>query len=495
MNFIQKLIILGFLLDGSLLAMNPSTPWSPSNLEPYQLYYTDANLVNLDNSGQARHAAMKILIDENNSEQADPAKGVLSQELARSLQDESFPVVTSASLLKNLLKATRKNKPESDLKTFMNEAGFTSFRWDLYDVPQSQFILLMPKTFSILFQGRNIGLKQLPSLNALIPENAQSQNLADFPYKKLIDWLKQNKKIIPFSPKDFDQIFASKSDKTPIWDFFVYGHGALQPIIAGLTPDQFNSMLSFFDKKIKTGTIFVISCYAGGKNRTLLETTEDGVQINHNFIFILGSIADSQVVVYFGQLHANINKFLNNAGFIQDKGTGLTNLLRHLASQIWSTYTISTHGATAFPQVWLPGGYGFQTPNIIEGALTLGSVFLKKHKENNQPIIIENKIITLLYPPIIDVPLYIRPFNYKEILEKPWTGLSLVFEKDFFHNVDSQRQKEIINQLKTKGILPAYLSQLPELAQVQNDSNPNFLSVSPIYFYEHPRCKTRIHRY
>ena len=467
------LALFGLLLGGSLEAMTKSD---------YKPYYIKGNLTSLDKKGQRRHAAMKILIDEQNKERVDSNNAPFTSELVLSLQDESFPLIISAHLLKNLLIRTRtydpsnfhsQNKRSTELKEHMDKVKLVSSQWELYDVPQSQFILLIPKDFSYLFQGKNLGLKQLSSLDKLIPENDQNQKLTDYPYKELIDWLEQNKKIIPFSPKDLDQIFISNSDATPIWDFYIGGHGEFEPsIIANLSPAALNSMLSFFDNKIKTGIIYVSSCYAGGKNRTLLETTKDGVQTNHNFIIIIGSIADSIVISQVQVSNDSLSVFFNNAGFIQDKGDSVNNLLNQLTSFVPTPQ--APHGATGIPQVWFPGGYGFQTPNIGKQVLSLGNVFVTTHKENNQPIAIENKIVTLVYPSVIDVPLRIQPFSMGFIVKKEWHDFPLVYEPNFFVNIDLQTQKKILDQLKTEGALPPYLYQLPELAHVQNASNPNY---------------------
>lgn len=506
MNFILRYaLVLVFLVTTILNGAQPKS--TKPYLEPYKKYYIKSVLDAVPND--KRHAAMKIIIDFNNAEPEDTLNIALQGELALSLQDEQFPVLVSGYLLKNLLIRTRpydpnhphsKNVRSIELRNIINQGAFIASNWDIYDVPESKLVLLVPQKYSLNYAGKNMGLKPLPSLNHLLPPKFTNFiHLSNYPYTELITWLANNKAIEPLKPEisfeefnkkfgynlagDLNKIFINKlDDSTPIWDFFISGHGSNNPyIIAGIIPSSFNTVLDFFDKKIKTGIIYVLSCSSGGELKTILETTKDGVQTNHNFIFILGSISNSIVITSLGLHHERMNIFLNNAGYIQDKGSSINNLIRQLV--YFNPTEDSPHGATAFPQIWFPGGYGFQTPQIINGTLALGNVFLKTHKENNQPITIDIAIIVLLYPQIIDVPLIISPINMGRIIQKDFKNYIFVFEDLFFTN--SSDQMRVINGLKAEKVLPDYLSQLPVLAQVSNAANPNyylypqFISMSP----------------
>ncbi len=500
------LSIVGSMQSASKPVKKPAPKPPKPYIEPFKTYYEKGALAAIPNGKQ--HAAMKILIDLLHAEPVDGKNIAITNGLALDLSNNEFPILVSSYLLKNLIVRTRNYGPENPhsnnersiaLKNIFGPVFLLTDNWDLYDVPQSQFILLVPKKFSALYQGKNLGIKPLPSLNHLLPSFDTLTNKrvssTDYPYKELIDWLEQNKKVMPLPPsksfpsleafnslmqnniniaQDLEKIFINKTDDTtPIWDFFINGHGTVNPpLISGIIPSIFNAMLSFFDNKIKTGIIYVLTCSAGGENRTLLETTKEGVQTNHNFIFILGSISNSIAIAGDRTLHALVNRFFNNAGFIQDKGTSFTNLLRSLVEL--TPDELSPHGATTFPQVWFPGGNGFQTPNVIDGSLSLGNVYLKLKKENKQSIEVDDELIVLTYPKIVDVPIIIYPKNFGMIIPKSYGNYSFVYESGFFTNVDTSKQIAVIEQLKTEKILPQYLSQLPELAKVKNPANPNY---------------------
>ena len=481
MDFMQKIAILWFLFISSSIAVGQESPPRP--------YYSSQSITTMESIGARKHAPMAIFIDEQNEEPAETESAALSRVFAYSIQGELFPIIISANLLKNVLTRINflgKKIPVNETIKGVIGQSFNTANWNLFDVPQSQFVVLTPKKFVELY-GKNLGLKELPALNNLLP----TRELASDPvvYNPLIEWLDKNKKMIPFNPKDFEQIFVNKSvsdtNSTPLWDIFIIGHGSPEPkpLIANLKPDEFNKVLSFFDNKITAGMVYVVSCYAGGKNRTLLETTKEGIQINHNFTLILGSPTNSAVALRAPLFYNTLQSFFNNAAFVEDKGESVNRLLTGLI--FFNPIEESTHGTGALPQIWFPGGYGFQTVNSPNLVLSFGNVQLKKHQENHTPLIIENKIVVLIYPPNITIPLIVNPINAGTILPKVWNNLTFVFEPKFFIDTDIQTQKIIINELKKEGVLPDYLSQLPEISAAQSPDNPNnvvypeFLSMIP----------------
>lgn len=508
----KKFCLLLVLVAFKILALQP--PLKPSLIpktprpyqEPITLYYTPTVFNSLASGKQ--HAPLAILIDTINEEKVDTNNATLAAFLAYNLIPANA-ILISGHILKNLLIRTRTYEPahihttneESiKLKKIMDNIHLNSSLWSLFDVPDSPLVFLVPKPLIKLFNdsGKNLGIKQLPNLDNLLPQETSAVLPQNETYASLISWLETHKKPGTHSSKeefekllsydiskDLEKIFSSKlDDTTPIWDIFFIGHGTiLPPIIGSLNPSAFNKMLSFFDHKIKTGIVYILSCSSGGQNRTLLETTKEGIQTNHNFTLILASISDSIVISSTSADFIKARIFFNNSGFIQDKGTSINNLLRYII--MFGSDPESPHGATGFPQIWFPGGYGFQTPQMVNGALTLGNVFLKTHKENNQPINIENTLVILLYPTVINVPLTIAPFNMGAKVRKEWKHLAFLSEDSFFVNISAPIQQSIIDGLKAENILPEYLSQLPEVAQATNPANPNyylypqFISMAP----------------
>ncbi len=557
MNRNQNIVFLLLLTINSLFSAQPSA--KKPYLEPIKPYYGAP--IFADAGKGKHHAPMLIIFDPVESEEATGDNIALTSMLALSIAAPFYPILVSGYLLKNLLIRTKEYEPTHFhskngysilLKQYMDHTPFIGSKWDLYNVPQSPLVLLIPKMFSGLFtqSGKNLGIKALSSLNNLLPSLPLDASTKNAAYDEIIAWLEKNKPVKsladiistegPTSTQnitsiekitsiegilsmgknnnkaleeimkihsydlaaDLNKIFIDKSDETtPIWDIYIDGHGTFSPpIIAGLTPAAFNKVLSFFDRTIKAGTVFVLSCSAGGQNRTLLETTQDGVQINHNFILILGSISNSIVVSDVENRFMSIRNFFNISAAIEDKGTSINNLLRHIVQ--FAGTSKSYHGATGFPQIWFPGGYGFQTPQIVNGTLTLGNVFLKTHKENRQSITIENVLIVLLYPRLIDVPLLVKPFNVGSPITKEWKNLAFLFEHSFFKDIPESAQQSVIDKLKAEKILPDFLSQLPSLANENNPENPNyylypqFISMEPgraDYYFSKINVSSELH--
>lgn len=502
---------------------------APKTKQPYlealKQYYSQANLSTITNGKQ--HAPLLILFDPVNNEPENSDIPSLTATLTFSLINSSYPILVSGYLLKNLLIRARtydssnfhsKNKASIFLKKIFEQAEFTASVWSVFDVPESPFVLLMPKVITDLFARTNkkLGIKSLPSLDNFLPDKIQGALTNQ--YQELISWLEKNKPVKPTltlsDSEEFRKLFSyditphlerifdnKQDDSTAIWDIFFEGHGFIKPpIIGGLTPEYFNKILSFFDQKIKTGILFVRSCSAGGQNRTLLETSQDGIQTRHNFTLILGSISDSISVPTLYGRKKMITDFFNLAGFIQDRGTSINNLIRSIVD--FNIGPFSYHGATGFPQIWFPGGYGFQTPQIVDKALTIGNVFLRIHKENRQPIIIDNILVVLLYPQIIDVELMVSPFNLEANLEKKWNNFAFLFENSFFANTSESTIQSVINELKEEQLLPNYLLKLPAIAQEKSSENPNYyiypqiISMAPRadakYIFSHIKISTEL---
>lgn len=438
-----------------------------------QVYYDANHLKSLDQKKIQRHAPMLIIIDQLQDETETTNTIAMTGELAYGIKAKFYPILTTASVLSNLIDRMNKKSNLSDQdKAIQNFTPvITAKDWHIYDVPESQFVLLVPTYFKNLY-GSNSGIKPLPNITKLLDG---SSNLS------LKTWLDTNKKIIPFSKADLGKIFSASKD-TPsnlIWDFIVTGHGTDNPpIIANLAPTVINDMLYFFDTHIKTGMVLIISCLSGGSNRTLLETTQSGIQINHNFILILNSVANEVSTGIFPKDFAYVTFFFNNAAQIQDKGSSFDTFWEDLAKSKISSEETSVHGFQNIPQVWFPGGIGFQSANIQDLVFPIGNVLLKIHKENNEPILILGDALVLVYPTVIDVPLIVYPIQLKHQLNrKNWGTIPHVFELSFSKN-DQQLYSKIISGL----IVPRLQALSPSINEAASrlfDSlYPQFISLN-----------------
>jgi hypothetical protein len=437
-----------------------------------QVYYDANNLKSLDQKKIQKHAPMLIIIDQLQDETEKTNTIAMTGELAYGIKAKFYPILTTASVLSNLIGRMNKKSNLSDQdKAIQNFTPvITAKDWHIYDVPESQFVLLVPAYFKNLY-GSNSGIKPLPDITKLLDG---SSNLS------LKTWLDTNKKIIPFSKADLGKIFITAKD-TPsnlIWDFIVTGHGTDNPpIIANLAPTAINDMFRFFDTRIKTGMVLIISCLSGGSNRTLLETTQSGIQINHNFILILNSVANEVSTGEFPKDFSYATFFFNNAAQIQDKGSSFDIFWEDLAKSKISSGDTSVHGFQNIPQVWFPGGIGFQSADIPDLVFSLGNVALKAAKENNESIPIMGDALVLVHPTVIDVPLEVYPIMVShDINKKKWEQIPHIFELTF-----SKNDKQIFSKIVTKLIVPGLenFTGSPDAGKVLLDSlYPQFISLN-----------------
>lgn len=443
------------------------------------LYYNAFNMSVVDQFNVARHAPLMIMIDEYNSETVNQKPGLLpcTFALVELINIKTFPILLTTHLLSNLLVriiTNPTNQVSVDLKSEMGE--FNLDDWEIAKIKNSKFVLMVPKTFLKIF-GRNPGFNS----DIFIQASALGQFLQRYPederVSKLIEILNTHEEENPrFNIASFKNVFEPN---TNIWDIRLLGHGTSNrnpPVIANLLPNQLNALLSFFDRTLSVGTFFVESCMAGGKNRTLLETNTDGISLKHNFILILGSIGNSSIGLHQEGTRESLINFFNYAADRRDKGGSLNTLLKKVA--IVSPSPESQHGVQNIPQVWLPGGIGFQTFNIDQSILSLNSVLLKKYQEDKKPLMIQNKVAVLVYPEFIDIPITVFPTR-KQTTIFTWHNHPLFFEANFI----TKSQKEItrvFSQLGNENILPQFflkrtvnpnLYQYPQFISMLTEEN------------------------
>ncbi|GMU19316.1 MAG: hypothetical protein AMXMBFR12_05080 [Candidatus Babeliales bacterium] len=231
-----------FLTLHSLDASLPSSkkPYK----EPIQPYYGAAPFNNA--TPGTHHAPMLILFDPIEGEGVTSDNTALTSQLATSLAAPFYPILVSGYLLKNLLIRTKEFEPDNvqpqnqlniQLKQIMDQAFFISSHWDMYDIPQSQLILLIPKVISNIFSraGKNMGIEKLLPINNLLPEQPVDAPLKNKAYEKLIEWLDKNKRTDPLNPNlsleniyklheydlagDLKKVFTNKTDiSTPVYE-------------------------------------------------------------------------------------------------------------------------------------------------------------------------------------------------------------------------------------------------------------------------------------
>lgn len=436
------------------------------------LYYNKYNLSVIDQFHIQRHTPLMIITDEYNSETVNQKPELLpcTFTLAELINIKTFPILITAHLLSNMLERFEIKQQEKVSRDLSRMAQFNLEEWEIAPINHSRFVLMIPKNFLKIF-GKNPGFNKL----FFMPNHSPSQHiLKKYPKnqynKKLIELLHEHEITNPlFNIENFKFIFEPN---TNIWDIRLLGHGTSTrkpPVIANFTPNQLNSLLSFFDHNLSTGTVYIESCMAGGKNRTLLETNNDGIQLRHNFILIIGSVSNSSISYKPSEIRESLINFFNYAADTRDKGESLNTLLKKVT--ILSPASDTQHGTQNIPQVWLPGGIGFQTFNIDRSILSLNSILLKKHQEDKSPLIIQNKTAVLVYPEFIDIPITVYP-TYKGFTLFKWENFPLIFEPNFLPDSPAE-MKRVLSLLEDENIVPEF--QL----RPNNYQYPQFISMLP----------------
>jgi len=115
---------------------------------------------------------------------------------------------------------------------------------------------------------------------------------------------------------------TSSATEAPAWNIYLTGHGSAARIqtivnksffvassctIAGMPFDDFVQLMQFFNNKIKTSFLYYASCFAGGRNRTLVNKFFNDLSIN----FMVGTEGSSELTVGISGLKSG-NLFIHN---------------------------------------------------------------------------------------------------------------------------------------------------------------------------------------
>ena len=284
---------------------------------------------------------------------------------------------------------------------------------------------------------------------------------------------------------------TTNEKEQPIWDIMLIGHGTYKsPIhIGGLESSDMQQILTFFTR-IPTATFYLASCFAGGKNIDLLQfekAIDDRYIKPLNYILIVAGVTDAPIFIERAAQQF-FHGFFDLAAKREGKGKMLDNLL--VAINTMNIDSGSPHGAANIPQVWLPGGLGFQTFNIDKRVASLGPVKVRVHEEENKPINLPNTTrAVLLYTGSIKAPIkaglaqFHEKMTQEKALEKEllvrkaaWENLPSVVELIYELQKDlakaNKKEFPTINQLNAKGI-----SSEDKIHEAINFLYPQFISM------------------
>ncbi len=417
---------------------------------------------------EKHHEPLLILIDQFNSEsEKDIVVRSITANFIAGLQSNSFPILVSKSILLNFLRRKQtivsigsyfKNFAlyQDALKTieeikkslagmesypgvkeiieetltslkpyeqsweqehqFLSSVNLTSTDWKLYVLnPDQAMFFLVPANYPL----HNFNRAVLEEITYILPLTTE-QNL-----EMVIDQIDryQGINVLPSIISLFKQ---KKESPSTIWDIYINGHGsadmrALE--IAGLLPAQLNKLLQFFNDMIITNVVNLSTCSIGGNNLDLVQWRKSGISRSFNYILVVESIDDSPTKLLYTQrmrLSGYLGNYFNNAKNLINKSDSLNKLVTDLI--IKEPEYISN-----LPQVWLPGGIGFQTVALNNYVISIGLVKKRTHELSKKPIIVKDAMAILMYPLQITVPLHVYPQNLSLLSEEKfeWSDLSI----------------------------------------------------------------------
>jgi len=402
---------------------------------------------------EGQHIPLILLLDKHNNESPSTNSIALTQTLYLGIKSKAAAILVNQSILHNLLF----KKYYSIYNYFENQdINLSSNEWELYSMvnpkyfTDNQLLLLIPKSKkNLLSLGFNF--KAFQQLN-ILPENNTKNN-----YINIINILEpklpaNTKKKAKYMIDDFQQILCipsfpkNKKEKSffihqqeawtaPIFDIYLAGHGLPKPdsLIADLTPNEMQKLLTFFNTKLRIGTLMICSCYAGGENLRTLKFKND---INKNEIFyplnfltIIQSVGD---IFSYVDLRNPID-FNQIFDITKNLGTNDENGIDILLSKIGTLLPViwNPHGDANISQIILPGGIEIQTPqaNTIH---VLGNVKVKTAEMEGKPFYIyptrqlinnpkyDLKLSVLVYPKVINTPLILQASRIDPNLKLEW---------------------------------------------------------------------------
>jgi hypothetical protein len=370
---------------------------------------------------------LAIIIDESNHE--NPEKklpGALTKGLyyitSNEFKNSNIPVLVSKSLFFNLfvrMKDVNYYNKESN-RIFGDRYTVISDLTHIYDVPKTQFLLLLPSPQEI---GSYFNLTHLVDKTELYKNEKEFQT-----------WLGQElsinendvaQKKIPFTINQLEKILKTKKTATekdlPLWHIFINGHSSWEKeknLVAGFTYENMQKIIQFFDSEVYTRIMYLETCYIGGSPKNiLLKNPENNWLRELNYIIVLRSITDTPSIYRPEERKA----FFYNILTFTDKGTGLNNFLKSIS--LMQSGTASYRGTATIPQLLLPRGLEFQTFNIDEKVLSLNKVLLQKYILERKQLIVDNsKRAVLIYSTSINIPLIVQTYEQRIPIAPEKTG-------------------------------------------------------------------------
>lgn len=357
---------------------------------------------------ERKHAQLIILNDEKNIELRKDKKSLL-RSFVEGLLSKEIPMLVSSSIVWNYLNKFHPDNRKEAYK-FTYESSVDWDAWKFFYVKDTQFFLFMP--LSYINRGTELGF------------DLSSESLDSFPssfdelYKRVAhnSAYKKVPSALLFKPEQLAKVIKKRDNQlvhdnqSPIWDMIINGHGSVDhKKIAGISVEVMRGLLEYLNNNLTMGTLFIETCSVGGKNSTLLQFDQamgKDILLNLHYTVIIGSISDA-LTYRTRYSHQKWKNFFKLAA----AESALGQLISMLASQKADETDGPLH-ITNLPQIWIPGGYGFQTFNVDKRIKILSKALVRAREDEGKSIVIPKTAqVVLVYPKEIRVPIIIENPN------------------------------------------------------------------------------------
>jgi hypothetical protein len=339
--------------------------------------------------------------------------------------------IVSDYILKNLILRKYTKNPDPILA----KIHLTLNNWDIYQVKNTQFFVFVPHNYD---DNTILNKKNWTKIDLSIGDEYNGSGVDCFP---IISWAKntpvevkrllsnKNLKYIPyaknlnteiappnptqkiilqqkFDPLQLSLIFdpGAKIIKTEAeselstqksCNIYISGHGKRKKV-AGIDVNDMTNTLFFFNEKLNTKSVRIVTCSAGGKNLDLMQLKSD-IPIRIEYLLIVDSITDAPTALNFMSKKVTtrrlkkyfeaLENFQNGDQFFIEKlnelrarkigagdedirkikseikklerNSGLDEVLKNLS--LPKQWYLDFCGPNNFPQIWIPKVGWFQT--------------------------------------------------------------------------------------------------------------------------------------
>jgi hypothetical protein len=430
-----------------------------------------------------KHGQFIILVDSlENSENEHVA---VVRSFATAITTLFVPFMASESIVHNFL--TRNGRADTKKDRCCNKSVDWS-RWDVYKIPDAPFMYFVPKVY--IATHRNSGLLLLDEdritfdPKSFARQTKQQKSDVEF-YANLLRRVFQLRSKTSIQPHEHDlkikealeeqaaTELLEEQKRLPVWDIIIHGHGNLttdvdrpeeSANVAGVSVKTMKDMMKFFTNEIYVNTLFIETCSAGGQNANLLQFDKaigNDTLININFEIIVGAISDDPTWVD-DATEDKWDDFFRYA----ESALSLSDMLKILGSA-QQRHAGSPHASSNIPQIWVPGGYGFQTYQIDDRIKVLSKVLVSAREDEQKAIRVPNTTeVVLVYPKKISVPIEVGLFSTQVA-----NADELSLRESAWKNVPAAG--EILLSLPNERI--STLNDAPALARMMTE-NPNYKS-------------------